>query len=335
MKIGEVWAHRARQHDPLARVRIETIGVKRPLRVKVKFLDDEQEGRSEWIPPSQLKSVWQARERYLHSEEAWTGLTAPFKGHLADEDDASQWIFDGFIDPAVVERLGGKKAGVIEVRDWTNLRALTGLTVDEMGAGVKLEGHLGRLLAWPAAVTVAKAYLEQHATQVLGGVARVVEEAHRNGSSGYFVKGTHGEPDRYIGPTTRNYVLEGFAPIETTLREWAGLEKTREVDEIRELRNALAETAAMMNQTVRQLLEAKQTELAWTIHRWLYPDADPRRWRAILKKEAFDADKTWREWLSELHHRHLGIQVQTEIAMSQLHGQEPARWAWTDLKRLE
>jgi hypothetical protein len=42
--VGEAWAYRARNHDPLVRVVVVRFGVKTPRRVLVRFVDDEFEG---------------------------------------------------------------------------------------------------------------------------------------------------------------------------------------------------------------------------------------------------------------------------------------------------
>lgn len=329
MKIGESWAYRARIQDPLAEVRIEALGEKRPLRAKIRFLDDAEEGRVDWVPPSRLKCLWTECRNYLDLEVEWSKLTAPFVGHLVADDEASQWIFDGSIDRRVAHRPIGRKSGLVEISDWAALTAMTGLTQVDLGPAVQFD-EAGRYLPWPAAVAIAKAYLERHVTPVLDDIHQAVEDARRTGASGYFVKGVRGEPDRYVGPTLRNHILEGLAPIEATIRGWAGVGKAQEVDEIRELRNSLAEAAAMMNDTVRKLVKAGQPDLAWPIHLWLYPNADKRRWRSMLKKDASSADGAWQAWLLELHQRRFAIQVQTEVATMMLYGQEPARWAWSE-----
>ena len=43
--VGETWAYRARSVDPLVQVFVMRIGSKRPVRVLIRFVDAESEGR--------------------------------------------------------------------------------------------------------------------------------------------------------------------------------------------------------------------------------------------------------------------------------------------------
>jgi hypothetical protein len=61
--IGEAWGYRARGREPLVPVEVRRMGTKRPLRVLVvRFLDDEFEGREDWVSPSRLKMRWEHSE---------------------------------------------------------------------------------------------------------------------------------------------------------------------------------------------------------------------------------------------------------------------------------
>lgn len=62
MRIGEEWAYRAKQRDPLVQVQIRRIGTKRPPRGLIRFIEDEHEGREEWGSPAGLKTTWDKAE---------------------------------------------------------------------------------------------------------------------------------------------------------------------------------------------------------------------------------------------------------------------------------
>jgi hypothetical protein len=53
--VGELWAYRARQHDPLVQVAVVRLGARTPRRVLVRFVDEEFEGLQDWVPPARLK----------------------------------------------------------------------------------------------------------------------------------------------------------------------------------------------------------------------------------------------------------------------------------------
>lgn len=90
MHVGEVWAYRARQTDPLVQVVVTRIGVRKLARVLVRFVHDVFEGRQEWVPPARLKVLWtdvgdfEAAERWEHIWERGIGLGDP-RWEAADE----------------------------------------------------------------------------------------------------------------------------------------------------------------------------------------------------------------------------------------------------------
>lgn len=55
---GESWAYRARGVDLLVEVVVVCVGTRKPARVLVRFVDDEFEGREQWVPPVRLKVPW-------------------------------------------------------------------------------------------------------------------------------------------------------------------------------------------------------------------------------------------------------------------------------------
>ena len=67
MEPGKSRAYRARQVDP-------RVGAQKPARVLVRFVDDEFEGREDWVPPARLKVPWSEVEEYRAREERWNRL---------------------------------------------------------------------------------------------------------------------------------------------------------------------------------------------------------------------------------------------------------------------
>lgn len=74
MKPGKSRAYRARQVDPLVDVSVVRLGAQKPARVLVRFVDDEFEGREDWVPPARLKVPWSEVEEYRAREERWNRL---------------------------------------------------------------------------------------------------------------------------------------------------------------------------------------------------------------------------------------------------------------------
>jgi hypothetical protein len=72
-----MWAYRARGQDPLVQVAVVRLGVKTPQRVLVRFVDDEFEGRQDWVPPARLKVPWSGVDEYVARERRWDEMLRP------------------------------------------------------------------------------------------------------------------------------------------------------------------------------------------------------------------------------------------------------------------
>ena len=72
---GEFWAYRVRQQDLLVQVAVVRFGVKKPQRILVRFVDDEFEGRQDWVPPARLKVPWSGVDEYMARERRWDEVT--------------------------------------------------------------------------------------------------------------------------------------------------------------------------------------------------------------------------------------------------------------------
>jgi hypothetical protein len=95
MEVGESWGYRARRQDPLVCVEIIRVGTKRPARVLVRFLDEQFEGRQEWVPPARLKVPWEGVEEWVAAERRWLAVvdaSMPAVGTL--EHRAADRVFD-------------------------------------------------------------------------------------------------------------------------------------------------------------------------------------------------------------------------------------------------
>jgi hypothetical protein len=93
MEAGEFWAHRARAHDPVARVEVLSLGTKRPPRVRIRFTADEDEGREGWVPRSQLRVPWEQADHWLAEERRWKALRAATPSRDAPECRAADIVF--------------------------------------------------------------------------------------------------------------------------------------------------------------------------------------------------------------------------------------------------
>jgi len=77
VEVGEAWAYRARGSDPLVKVSVVRVGVQRPARVLVRFVDAAVEGREEWGPRARVKVIWSDVAAYEAREARWTAVREP------------------------------------------------------------------------------------------------------------------------------------------------------------------------------------------------------------------------------------------------------------------
>lgn len=58
LEVGQEWAYRGSAKGPLARVPDTKFGNQKPARAKVYLVEDQFEGREEWVPRAWLKVRW-------------------------------------------------------------------------------------------------------------------------------------------------------------------------------------------------------------------------------------------------------------------------------------
>jgi len=124
--VGEVWAYRARQQDPLVQVAVARLGVKKPQRVLVRFVDDEFEGLQDWFPPARLKVPWSGVEEYVARERRWDEVWRPSLDASDAEGLAASIVYDRPIpedlaDPGV--EMPQEGPATAHLMDWRQSRS--------------------------------------------------------------------------------------------------------------------------------------------------------------------------------------------------------------------
>jgi len=96
--VAETWAYRARSVDPLVHVFVMRIGSKRPVRVLIRFVDAESEGREEWVSPARLKALWNDVDAFTAREGRWDAVLHASEVLDTPEDRAAGAVFDKLIN---------------------------------------------------------------------------------------------------------------------------------------------------------------------------------------------------------------------------------------------
>jgi hypothetical protein len=99
-------------------VEVVRIGTRRPARVLVRFVDAEQEGREDWVPPARLKVPWSDVDAWLAREQRWEAVRAvSFQVEDSDEERAA-WLVMDWIPRCDYARLAyNRNAGLLMVSD--------------------------------------------------------------------------------------------------------------------------------------------------------------------------------------------------------------------------
>jgi hypothetical protein len=134
LTVGSEWAYLQHRDGPTVCVGVLRIGKERPIRAKVRFLDDEFEGREEWVPRARLKAPWAERGPWQAREERWETVR-----HAAAPASSSPeyWAIDYVVSSVAdlgVETGCGRNAAVLSIGDPDALGDLVGLTTEELAS---------------------------------------------------------------------------------------------------------------------------------------------------------------------------------------------------------
>jgi hypothetical protein len=333
MEVGEHWAYEIPKKYELTEVRIEKIGAKRPPRVLVKFLDDEHEGASEWVPPSRLKVLWAAVGAYRAREEAWDVLRAESRGIEDVDSFAVEHVLLDRLPRTVATRLFNHgNYGMVIIHDWAGIEALTGQTKASFLRDNQFEEDGSTVCSWLTTVDVAIAVAAHHSDEVLRDLDKYEKDHLREVKYGR-VERRQGR-EHFTEPELMAEWYDAYtAPMIAIIRGWCGEDLVRR-DELNELRQEQWRVVALVNRAVDYLLDAKDEERAWRLHAEMYPDAVRKGWKSRhqLKIETDARLKAEREKEVELARqalnlRRTALEAKAEREKARLLDYEPPPWA--------
>lgn len=261
MEVGEVWAYRARERDAPARVEVLRLGVKRPPRVLVRFLDDLDEGREEWVPPGRMKVLWDALEPWLAAERHWLAVLEESAAAVKTlEHRAADMVLDESPASEVADPMDSYRHAVLIVRDRSRFTAEVGFDAAELVAGssssyIRDDGTV--VAAWPAMLTVARRLAERHADDLLARMAREDAKADEEAIHGQWYPGRGGAEGMSISPESCAAVdAEIGRPVRDLVRQWCGAPARDRFDELVALRAEVIRLGGLVEEAVTQLRRA-------------------------------------------------------------------------------
>lgn len=275
---GEHWAYRARAADPFVAVQVLRIGKNRPPRVFVRFVDDEFEGREDWVPPSRLKVRWSEVDELRSYETRWATarrITAEAMDAVDPvEVEAVELVLGSFTD-LPFDAGYGKDEGLLFLCDRQGAFDEFGLDPAEMLAAEGSFEDDGRFVAvWPAALTAAQRVAKRRAEKLQA-------EMHAD-EVDYREKAIHGDHRRsrdgrswFTPPEFFREQLERSERVHAIVRRWCGAESADRFDELVALRAEVVRLGEIVTRAADSLERAGLSRQAKQLERDLgIPVAD-------------------------------------------------------------
>ena len=217
---GELWAYRARGQDPLVQVAVVRLGVKAPQRVLVRFVDDEFEGRQDWVPPARLKVPWSGVDEYVARERRWDEVLRPSAGVSLTEELAASSVFDLLIPEDMAELGWNAKRGTVLIHDVSGLASLLEVAPAVLCDPTSFNEGGDLISPWPVAIAVARRATEREPHKVLADVEKDEADARRDSTYGRWRSRRRREED-WISPEVCQRVDgEHGQPIRAMLRDF-------------------------------------------------------------------------------------------------------------------
>jgi hypothetical protein len=263
----QAWAYRGRWNDPLVAVRVVRIGVRRPARVLVHFLDDEFEGLEEWVPPARLKCPWREVDAFRARETQWEAVTAD--GPLRDSplESAAMVVFEELIDPALATMGYNATSGISYIHDLPALAAFLDEDPDAWQVPPSFLEDGALIVPWSVTERIARRAAARDPHRLLLYVEREEAEARREATYGHWYRAGRGEERHMPAEACAQFDEEHSMPVRAILREWAGQEPADLRDAVHELRLEAAAQAALATAALAALREHGYTREANRLER--------------------------------------------------------------------
>lgn len=269
MDPGTRWGYRARNVNPLVEVEVVRIGTKRPARVLVRFVDAEQEGHEDWVPPARLKTPWREAGAWLAREKRWEAVR-DISAQVQDTDEErAAWLVMDWTPHCDYASLGyNRTAGILTITDLDRLVAETDLSREDV-TGHPLAFTVGDSLVvpWEVTMRVVRALARRHAEHLLRELERDKKRRQQEMTWGQTLG--RGDTAIHISPETIAAVEAEYEPSRNVLRRWCGQEARERVDELTALREEVLRLGQLIEHAVQALRAVGATRQAKDLERAL------------------------------------------------------------------
>lgn len=262
LEVGQCWAYRQKQTEPVTRVEVLRLGTAKPLRVQIRFVEDKFEGRQEWVPPSRLKVLWEDVDGWRLNEQRWSGVRKACD-YVRDspEDNALMMVRD-YLPDWDLGTTHYNDDGIMIIPDVAAIAADLDLDSDFISGDpvsfVDDEGDL--IVPWRITRVIMERLVRKYADIVLPKVEAAEQKARKDNRWGYVSGGC------FIDAETCAEVDKEYAPARELIRQWCGADAQERYDELTALRvevvrlGNLVERAISAVRTAGNLREADALE---------------------------------------------------------------------------
>lgn len=270
MEVGETWAYRARSVDLLTEVEVRRIGTKRPPRVLIRYVDDDFEGRQEWVPPGRLKVPWSRLGAFVDREGRWAALIETIPTDQCPEYHAAIHVFEELVDPALARIGSNRTAGVGWIHDIEGLARLLHMDwrklAEDPASFVESDSVI---VPWAVTSQIARRAARRRPQIVLQLADRLESEYSRRMLTGLTLPSTPARPAVHIEAEhyVRGLERPENRPCWHRLRSWCGAEAVAHHEELIALRSELARVTGLAQDAVSALRTAGRSREAARIER--------------------------------------------------------------------
>ncbi|WP_226360135.1 hypothetical protein [Pseudonocardia sp. ICBG1142] len=178
--IGQHWAYRARSIDRVVEVEVLKIGTKRPPRIQVRFVDEAQEGREEWVSPARLKVLWEHAEAWQHSQDQWEAAREASDIVSRSTEERAAWLVEEALPPLEAIEFGfNRDVGLMYITDVEAVCRELGLTAEDLQHPAAFETDDQLVVPWPITEKILQRRAIIHADVLLTELHKREQEAER------------------------------------------------------------------------------------------------------------------------------------------------------------
>lgn len=241
-------------------------------RVRVRFLQDEFEGREEWVPPARLKVLWADVESWLAAEQRWETLReASWRDWRDPECQAAETVIETCLDRDVASCGFNKNNGILFIRDGEQLAATLGVELTALtGHELSFVDETGAVAApFSVMLMVAERLATLEPRKLLAYVEQQEAADQQAAIHGQYHAGRGRDQDWYVKPEHCAETAVEYALVYRFIRQWCGVEGQGEYNELKALRIEVRRLGHLIERAITAIRVAGDAKAAASLEQEL------------------------------------------------------------------